>query len=138
VSPATGHRPRWTGCHGRSIVIIHPTTQPYTPLHSSWSTAAPHRLCWPTHQGRRVPRPPTPCSVLEMRCWPKYASASCRPNSSPRSTTTPSIGRYSFRWATGCGCACCIALLSPSTQVRKGSWDLATPGLSVSKNGLVR
>jgi hypothetical protein len=137
VSPATGHGPGWTGCHGRSIVIIPPTTQPYTPLHPRWSTAGPTAYAG-LHARTARTEAAEPCSVPKMRCWLRYASASCRPNNSPRSTTTPSIGRYSFRWATGCGCACSIALLSPSTPARKGSWDLATSGLSVSKNGLVR
>jgi hypothetical protein len=87
----------------------------------------PHRPCYLTRQGWHVLRPQTTCYAPEMRCWPRCASAFCRPSSSLRSITMLGIRRFSSRWATGCGYACCTAPFSPSIRARMGSWDLTTP-----------
>jgi hypothetical protein len=47
VSPATGHGPGWTCCHGRIIVIIHPTTALHaTPLELVYGRPPPPMLAY--------------------------------------------------------------------------------------------
>jgi hypothetical protein len=120
----TGDRPHrgWIGSRGRSTATTPPSILHSAPPHSRSSMGAHPRRSYLTWWGHPRRRRQTRSSAAVKRCWLRCTSSFYRHNNSLKSTTTPTIVKWSSTSAPGCGCASSTRPRSRSTRRLGASW----------------